>query len=147
MFQCQATAVVGLAPQVEASWPSWQSPSQSSPPNDTFDLQIYYFGRRPHFQCTQLPKQTSQIGQKTWYTSRFVACHPCAGAILIFSVSFPISSDDPRRESNRGLPNRGAAIRKDMATTKQDRLFWMSHRRVGWISEARGYPGKPHTSA
>ena len=71
------------------------------------------------------------------------ACHPCAGAILIFSVSFPISSDDPRRESNRGLPNRGEAIRKDMATTKQDRLFWMSRcnhlrlvpRRVGWISE------------
>ena len=27
------------------------------------------------------------------------ACHPCAGAMLIFSVIVPISKDDPRRES------------------------------------------------
>ena len=31
------------------------------------------------------------------------ACHPCAGAISILSVSFQCLTDDPRRESGPGV--------------------------------------------
>ena len=71
-------------------------------------LQIYWIGRRPHFQCTQLPNQTSQIGQTTWYTSQFLVVILVQGPFGNLLCIVPTVSDDPRRESNRGLPNRGS---------------------------------------
>ena len=75
----------------------------------------FYLGRKPHFQCTKLPNQ-SLTNFSTWCVSSLRRGH----ANLLCIV--PILSDDPRRESNRGLQNRVMGLEGTQKNTFSNEL-------------------------
>jgi len=56
-------------------------------------------GSEPRVSLLPLPRSKSNNG----YHFLTCACHPCAGAMLIFSVSFQFLTDDPRKEPKTHL--------------------------------------------